>query len=157
VLTGHWIEETSPGVWQFQEAILGFTRLNNAHHGVRLGQALFKLVTRIGIQRRVSLCAQFITPTLTLVPRLGMPRAMAQPTMAQCLLSSPASSKSKPVSSGIQSSGALGLLHELFFTLLLNFILQLSRTRNQHRNTKTHLSLQRISPFQCARSSGTYP
>ncbi|KAJ7804259.1 hypothetical protein B0H14DRAFT_2383867, partial [Mycena olivaceomarginata] len=31
VVTGHWLEETSPGVWVLQEAILGFTRLNNAH------------------------------------------------------------------------------------------------------------------------------
>jgi hypothetical protein len=55
VVTGHWIEETSPGVWVLREAILGFTRLNNAHHGVRLGQALFKIIKRLGIERRVSL------------------------------------------------------------------------------------------------------
>jgi hypothetical protein len=53
VVTGHWIEESSPGVWTLQEAILGFTRLNNAHHGIRLGQALFKIVKRIGIESRV--------------------------------------------------------------------------------------------------------
>jgi hypothetical protein len=54
VVTGHWIEETSPAVWVLQEAILGFTRLNNAHNGVRLGQALFKIIKHLGIQRRVS-------------------------------------------------------------------------------------------------------
>ncbi|KAK7017665.1 ribonuclease H-like domain-containing protein [Favolaschia claudopus] len=53
VVTGHWIEEVAPGRWQLQEAILGFTRLNNAHHGVRLGQALFKVVQRLGIVKRI--------------------------------------------------------------------------------------------------------
>lgn len=53
-LTGHWIEETTVGVWTVQSALLGFTRLNNAHNGVRLGQALFKLVKRVGIAHKVS-------------------------------------------------------------------------------------------------------
>lgn len=53
-LTGHWIEERTVGVWSVQSALLGFTRLNNAHNGVRLGQALFKLVKRVGIAHKVS-------------------------------------------------------------------------------------------------------
>lgn len=53
-LTGHWIKETTVGVWTVQSALLGFTRLNNAHNGVRLGQALFKLVKRVGIAHKVS-------------------------------------------------------------------------------------------------------
>ncbi|KAF7342966.1 putative AC transposase [Mycena venus] len=52
-VTGHWIEEVSPGVWESQEALIGFTRLNSAHNGVRLGQALYKIVSRLGIQKRV--------------------------------------------------------------------------------------------------------
>jgi hypothetical protein len=59
VVTGHWLEETSPGVWVLQEAILGFTRLNNAHHGVRLGQALFKIIKRLNLEDRVSLFFPF--------------------------------------------------------------------------------------------------
>ncbi|KAJ7872183.1 hypothetical protein B0H14DRAFT_2570433 [Mycena olivaceomarginata] len=43
-VTGHRMEETSPGVWVLREALLGFTRMNNAHHGIRLGQTLFKIV-----------------------------------------------------------------------------------------------------------------
>ncbi|KAG1875395.1 hypothetical protein DFJ58DRAFT_721227 [Suillus subalutaceus] len=42
--TDHWIEETSPGVWQLECAVLGFTQLNNSHNGQCLGQALFKIV-----------------------------------------------------------------------------------------------------------------
>jgi hypothetical protein len=52
-VTGHWMEEISPGVWELREALLGFTRMNNAHHGMRLGQTLFKIVERLGIANRV--------------------------------------------------------------------------------------------------------
>jgi hypothetical protein len=46
---------------------LGFTRLNNAHNGVRLGQALFKIIVRVGIEHKVSVskttnCAPLIIP-----------------------------------------------------------------------------------------------
>jgi hypothetical protein len=52
-VTGHWIEEPSPKVWTLKSALLGFTRLNNAHNGKRLGQALFKIVDRVGISHKV--------------------------------------------------------------------------------------------------------
>lgn len=52
-VTGHWIEESAPGVWSSETALLGFVRLNNAHSGVRLGQALFKVVQRVGIEHKV--------------------------------------------------------------------------------------------------------
>nr|VWO99711.1 Uncharacterized protein [Ganoderma boninense] len=42
-VTGHWIEEPQPGVWEFHNTLLGFVWLNNAHNGVRLGQAMFKV------------------------------------------------------------------------------------------------------------------
>ena len=51
-VTGSWIEEIN-GLWELQTALLGFTQLNNAHHGVRLGQALFKIVARLGIAHKV--------------------------------------------------------------------------------------------------------
>jgi hypothetical protein len=43
-VTGHWIEESTPSQWELKSALLGFTRLNNAHNGKRLGQALYKIV-----------------------------------------------------------------------------------------------------------------
>jgi len=54
VVTGHWIEETEMAAWQLQCAVLGFTQLNNSHNGQRLGQALFKIVDRVGIAYKVS-------------------------------------------------------------------------------------------------------
>ena len=53
-VTGHWIEEESPSEWELKTALLGFTRINNAHNGVRLGQALFQIVKRVGIEHKVS-------------------------------------------------------------------------------------------------------
>ncbi|PPQ76983.1 hypothetical protein CVT24_009478, partial [Panaeolus cyanescens] len=47
-VTGHWIEETSPNVWVRKSALFGFTEMNTAHDGVRLGRALFKVVCRLG-------------------------------------------------------------------------------------------------------------
>ena len=41
-LTSHH-NDTSPCVWTLQTSLLGFTQLNNAHNGVQLGQALFKV------------------------------------------------------------------------------------------------------------------
>lgn len=52
-VTGHWIEETSPAIWELQEALLGYTHLNSSHNGTRLGQALFKIVERVGIAHKV--------------------------------------------------------------------------------------------------------
>ena len=52
-VTGHWIEELSPGVWVQQSALLGFTQMNTAHNGVRLGRALFKIFARVGIIHKV--------------------------------------------------------------------------------------------------------
>jgi hypothetical protein len=51
---GHWIEETSPSVWEAQEALLSFTHLNNSHNGKCLGQALFKIAQWLGIEWNVS-------------------------------------------------------------------------------------------------------
>lgn len=52
-VTAAWIEETSPRAWTLQTSLLGFIQLNNAHNGVRLGQALFKVVQRAGISHKV--------------------------------------------------------------------------------------------------------
>lgn len=53
-VTAHWIEEPTPAKWELKSALIGFTRLNNAHNGKRLGQALFKIIKRVGIERKVS-------------------------------------------------------------------------------------------------------
>jgi hypothetical protein len=66
-VTGHWIEEPRPGVWEVQSALLGFTRLNNSHNGKRLGGALFKIVDRLGISDRVRWYAATITITFYLI------------------------------------------------------------------------------------------
>ena len=53
-VTLHFVEDVSEGCWELRNGLAGFTRLNNAHNGKRLGQALFKVVLRLGIIRRVS-------------------------------------------------------------------------------------------------------
>jgi len=59
-VTGHWIEEPQPGVWELHSALFGFVRLNNAHNGKRLGGALFKIVDRLGITHKVSMVFDLI-------------------------------------------------------------------------------------------------
>ena len=61
-VTGSWVEENPLNVWKVETALLGFVRLNNAHHGRRLGQALFKVVKRIGIVSKV--CYQCSRPSV---------------------------------------------------------------------------------------------
>ena len=52
-VTGHWIEVGEDKVWHLKSALLGFTKLNNAHNGVRLGQALYRVIDRLGIAHKV--------------------------------------------------------------------------------------------------------
>lgn len=54
-MTAHWIAEDAKGKWSLKTALLGFTRLNNSHNGIRLGQALFRIVDRVEIASKVSL------------------------------------------------------------------------------------------------------
>jgi hypothetical protein len=56
-VTAHWINvigEPRLGKWELQSALIGFTRINNAHNDERLGQALFKIIRRVGIEQKVS-------------------------------------------------------------------------------------------------------
>jgi hypothetical protein len=39
--------------WVLQNALFGFTRMNTAHNGKRLGQALFKVCARLDIVKKV--------------------------------------------------------------------------------------------------------
>lgn len=52
-VTAHWTTASTPTDWDLSSALIGFTRLNNAHVGVRLGQALFKVIKRLGIVAKV--------------------------------------------------------------------------------------------------------
>ena len=52
-VTAHWITASTPTDWELSSALIGFTRVNNAHIGVRLGQTLFKVVKRLGIEAKV--------------------------------------------------------------------------------------------------------
>lgn len=54
-VTAHWIERTAPGVWTLKADLLAYTHLRYSHTGERLGQALFKILDRIGIARKVRL------------------------------------------------------------------------------------------------------
>lgn len=60
-MTGHWIEETSPGDWQLKSALLGFTQMNSAHNGVRLGRALYKIISRVGIRHKVRVLCSLLS------------------------------------------------------------------------------------------------
>ena len=53
-VTGSWVEEEN-GKWQVQSALLGFTQLNNAHNRTHLGQALFKIISRLHTGHKVSI------------------------------------------------------------------------------------------------------
>jgi len=53
VVTGHWVEETEPGVWGIKSALLGFTQMNMVHNGEWLRQALFKIIDHVGIAHKV--------------------------------------------------------------------------------------------------------
>ncbi|KAF5314033.1 hypothetical protein D9611_006951 [Ephemerocybe angulata] len=52
-VTRHWVEEDKKGQWSLQSALLGFTQMNTAHNGVRLGRALHRIVKRVGIAHKV--------------------------------------------------------------------------------------------------------
>lgn len=52
-VTGSWVEEKVLSVWTIETALLGFVRLNDSHHGTRLGQALYKVVQRVGLTNKV--------------------------------------------------------------------------------------------------------
>ena len=52
-VTGHWIEERTPGVWSLEHALLGFAQMNCSHSGAHLGQMLYKIVNRLHIVHKV--------------------------------------------------------------------------------------------------------
>ena len=54
-VTSHWIEETPSADWMLEHTLFGFTQMNTAHDGVRLGQALFKICDRLHIVHKAGL------------------------------------------------------------------------------------------------------
>lgn len=62
-VTGHWIEESAVGDWTEEHALLGFTQLNTAHNGTRLGQALYKVCNRLDIIQKVSVRTLYCAST----------------------------------------------------------------------------------------------
>ena len=54
-VTSHWIEESVAGEWTEEHALLGFTQLNTAHNGTRLGQVLYKVCNCLNIVPKVGL------------------------------------------------------------------------------------------------------
>ena len=52
-VTAHWTSATTPTNWGLSSALIGFTHVNNGHVSIRLGQALFKIVKRVGIENEV--------------------------------------------------------------------------------------------------------
>ena len=52
-VTGSWIQEGLPGIWEMKTVLLGFAQMNSAHNGSQLGQALYQVVERLGIMHKV--------------------------------------------------------------------------------------------------------
>lgn len=52
-MTVHWIEESVNGEWTLCSNLIGFANMQNKHNGVRLGQALYKILCGVGIAHLV--------------------------------------------------------------------------------------------------------
>ena len=61
-VTGHWVEEVTPTDWRLRSALLGFTQMNTAHSGARLGRALYDIAKRYQITHKV--CREMQTPLI---------------------------------------------------------------------------------------------
>ena len=79
----HWIEELTPCKWELKSALIGFTQLNNAHNGEWLGQALFKIVKRVGIEHKVSVSLLSCSHRAYPLPRLATSPAITRATIQQ--------------------------------------------------------------------------
>ena len=75
----HWIEEPTPVKWELRSALIGFTQLNNAHNGEHLGQALFKIIKRVGIEKKVSVF--YLILIYYLLQRLAILHVIMQATI----------------------------------------------------------------------------
>lgn len=141
-VTGHWIEESTPSNWELKSALLGFTRLNNAHNGMRLGQALYKIVQRVGIAHKVRYIL-LLSLSSSSENRLAISHAITQKTTERCwknllFISRRRRRRNFPGESAASSKFQWFSGH-LFCVLMHNF--QLSRTRHQSRHPSPHWHL----------------
>ena len=83
-ITGHWIEEHTPGEWTPEHALLGFAQMNCSHSGNRLGQMLYTIVSRLRIVHKVGFSLhyyQFGLLTYDCIDRSDMSHAITQKTI----------------------------------------------------------------------------
>lgn len=69
-VTGSWIEHDpdTPGAdWKLQTALFGFVRMNCAHSGKHLGEALYKVVARLKIEDKVRSRTAILTSALLIL------------------------------------------------------------------------------------------
>lgn len=90
-VTGHWLEKMPDRKMEECSALLGFTQINTAHDGVRLGWALYKIVRRLGFGNKVDLhyCWFFFSNSTSQVRWITCDNASNNLTMLQhfgCLL-----------------------------------------------------------------------
>lgn len=115
-VTGHWVEEQSPGDWKLQNTLLGFTLMNTAHDGARLGRALYQIVKHIGIRDKVhvhgltlpSIAAHILNSIRRLNGSLAIMRAIITPCSATSPLGSIVGNIARTRRSGTQSTTIYG-------------------------------------------------
>lgn len=52
-VTIHWVEHAAASTWAMKSDLAGFTEIPRAHTGERLGQALFRILSRISVHEKV--------------------------------------------------------------------------------------------------------
>jgi hypothetical protein len=77
-VTGHWIQESVPGQWMVEHALLAFTQMNTAHSGTQLGQALYLACDHLQIISKVSTNNFNISSLLTNFSILGWTHYLRQ-------------------------------------------------------------------------------
>ena len=77
-VTAHWIQENVAGLWTVEHALIGFTKMNTAHNGTRLGQALYKACDRLKIISKVSSSNVYVLSLLTSYLIIGWPYYLRQ-------------------------------------------------------------------------------
>lgn len=154
---GHWIEESAPQQWTQQHALLGFTQMNTAHNGVRLGQALFKICSRLKIIHKVRLSIRWTSILADSFIRSVTSLATMPPTTTPCWKNSHDVMKKSMTSSLISTSDKFGKYFNLVFVVILNvtYILDTGRIsstlRRKHssqhvakQNTIAHMTMSRM-------------
>ena len=77
-VTVHWIQENVARLWTVEHALIGFTKMNTAHNGTRLGQALYKACDCLKIISKVSSSNVYVLSLLTSYLIIGWPYYLQQ-------------------------------------------------------------------------------